>query len=267
MSTSNGCLPTHSYPSTDRYSLAKNSGLTNPTPVVLQQPRESEPAVGRWSGAANRTIVALLSGLTRIFCGTHVDDPHGVLRVAAAASATESRPPRIYIANHSSHADFLVFWTSLPTVLRATVRPVAATDYWLAGPLRRYLSRHVFRAVLVDRRDMDARRNPLWPMLDAIERGDSLILFPEGSRGDGAAISPFRCGLYHLARAIPGLEIVPVWIENTAKVLPRHAWLPAPVPCKLRFGAALRWDAAEDKQRFLERAREAVIAQGTPCYS
>jgi 1-acyl-sn-glycerol-3-phosphate acyltransferase len=45
--------------------------------------------------------------------------------------------PRVYFANHNSHGDFVLVWTSLPTALRRLTRPVAGSDYWLKGPLRR----------------------------------------------------------------------------------------------------------------------------------
>lgn len=85
---------------------------------------------------------------------------------------------RIYFANHSSHGDFVLLWASLPQNLRKATRPVAGTDYWNKSALRRYIINRVFNGVLIDRERKDPVDNPLQPMLEALEHGDSLIIFP-----------------------------------------------------------------------------------------
>jgi 1-acyl-sn-glycerol-3-phosphate acyltransferase len=168
---------------------------------------------------------------------------------------------RIYFANHSSHLDFLVVWASLPPPLRERARPVAARDYWQLGRLRRYLAERVFRGVLIDR--LGSRRGAVGPvelMLSALDGGDSLILFPEGTRGDGAAVAPFKSGLFHLAAARPVVELLPVGIENLNRVLPKGEAVPVPVISRLTFGAPMALAPGEDKDSFLRRAHEAVTA-------
>ena len=105
---------------------------------------------------------------------------------------------RIYCVNHSSHLDFLLLWTALPGRLRRVTRPVAAADYWNAGPIRRYVIHRVFRGVLVDRIGKSAQ--PFEPMFTALEKGESLIFFPEGTRGPGEGLLPLKGGIYHVAR-------------------------------------------------------------------
>src|SRR5580658_3236210 len=90
---------------------------------------------------------------------------------------------RIFVANHTSHLDFVLLWSALPPTVRAQTRPVAAADYWDRGIVRRFIATRVFRAVLVHRGGRDPHATD--PMLEALRRGDSLILFPEGMRGDG----------------------------------------------------------------------------------
>lgn len=166
---------------------------------------------------------------------------------------------RIYFANHSSHLDTVILWAALPPELRAATHPVAALDYWGEGRLRRHIATNVLNAVLVDRA---ARHDPLAPLQAALDRGHSLILFPEGTRHSEAAPGPFKGGLHHLARDYPGVELVPVYLTNLARAFPKGAILPAPIVCTASFGEPLERIAGEAKPAFLERARLAVCALG-----
>ena len=168
---------------------------------------------------------------------------------------------RVYFANHTSHLDALVLWAALRPEARALARPVAARDYWMAGPLRRHLATRVFNAVLIDRHRVSAHaRNPIEPLLEALENGPghSLILFPEGTRGTGPEAGPFKSGLYHLGRHRPDVELVPVLIDNMNRILPKGELLPVPLLGGLSFGTPLRVEEGEGKAEFLDRARAAV---------
>ncbi|MFW5751572.1 MAG: lysophospholipid acyltransferase family protein [Planctomycetota bacterium] len=167
---------------------------------------------------------------------------------------------RIYFANHSSHMDFMVLWASLPPILRRATRPVAAEDYWSKGPVRRHLANRVFRAVLIPRSRITRDNNPVERICAALDDGASLILFPEGTRGSGEKISPFKPGLHHLAMARPDVELIPVFIENMNRILPKGEWLPIPVLGGVHFGAPLQRSPSESRADFLARAREAVEA-------
>jgi hypothetical protein len=168
---------------------------------------------------------------------------------------------RLYYANHSSHGDFVLLWASLPDELRRSTRPVAGADYWQRDTLRRYVINEVFNGVLIDRERSSPESNPLQPMLDALDNGDSLILFPEGTRNLGdEPLLPFKSGLFHLAMARPQVELIPVWIANLNRVMPKGRALPLPLLCTLSFGAPLERLADEDKAAFLERARNALLA-------
>ncbi|MDA7086777.1 lysophospholipid acyltransferase family protein [Pseudomonas sp. SA3-5] len=167
---------------------------------------------------------------------------------------------RLYYANHSSHGDFVLLWASLPPELRYTTRPVAGADYWQRDGLRRYLINRVFNGVLIDRERSSPDANPLQPMLDALDHGDSLILFPEGTRNLEDGLLPFKSGLYHLAQARPQVELIPVWIANLSRVMPKGRALPLPLLCTLSFGEPLQRLETENKNAFLERARNALLA-------
>jgi 1-acyl-sn-glycerol-3-phosphate acyltransferase len=167
---------------------------------------------------------------------------------------------RIYFANHSSHGDFVLLWASLPPTLRSITRPVAGADYWLKSPLRRYIITRVFNGVMVDRERKETDYNPLQPMLDALENGDSLIIFPEGTRNPEEGLLPFKSGLYHLAKAYPQAQLIPVWIANLNRVMPKGRVLPLPLLCTISFGAALALGEEETKAQFLERSRDALLS-------
>jgi 1-acyl-sn-glycerol-3-phosphate acyltransferase len=171
---------------------------------------------------------------------------------------------RVYFANHASHGDFVLIWTSLPPALRAATRPVAGADYWQKSALRRFIGERVFRAVAIPRGG-DAQQ-AMTLMCDALDHGDSLIVFPEGTRNaTDERLLPFRSGLYWLARARPQIEYVPVWIANISRVLPKGEILPIPLLCTLTFGAPIRIGEAEEKSAFIERARNALLALAPEC--
>ena len=175
---------------------------------------------------------------------------------------------RIYFANHTSHLDFVVLWSALPSDLRARTRPVAAQDYWESSLLRRYFVSNVFNAVLVQRgvtAQTKSREEARFAGRALIEQlasalGDqySLILFPEGTRGNGERVEPFRAGLYYLALRRPDVELVPAYLENMNRILPKGEVLPVPMLSLLTFGKPLQVEPGEEKEAFLERAREAV---------
>ena len=168
---------------------------------------------------------------------------------------------RVYFANHSSHLDSLVIWAAIPGRQRAWTRPVAAAEYWEKGPLRRWLSSRVFKAVLIPR-DLARMRHedPLGKMLAALDEGSDLIVFPEGTRSDSGAIGPFKPGLHHLAIKRPDLVLVPVFLENLSRILPKGELFPLPLMGQAVFGPPLAGPGGdESKAAFLERARDAVL--------
>ena len=202
-------------------------------------------------------IAALLAACARAIAG-------GTVRWAAAPSEDRQR---VFFANHTSHLDFILIWASLPTRIRKRARPVAARDYWESGPIRRYLARKVFRAVLIDRGAPgdSAERDPrergqeaIARMVEGLGRQDSLIVFPEGTRGSGDEVGEFKSGLYYLWRERPNLELVPVHLANLNRVLPKGEFIPVPMISRVTFGQPLDRAEGETKEAFLERARQAV---------
>ena len=203
-------------------------------------------------------INTLVAGLTRLACG-----PAVVWHCDPAAQTQ-----RIYFANHSSHLDFVVLWASLPSEQRRAVRPIAGRDYWERTTLRRYVSREIFQAILVDRPATSngdrvaAARETVAKMADDMGDHTSLIVFPEGTRSADGQVRPFKSGLYHLSRLKPDAELVPVYLHNLNRILPRGESLPVPMLSRVTFGAPIALRDGEGKDAFLARARSAVLELG-----
>lgn len=174
--------------------------------------------------------------------------------------------PAVFVANHSSHADFVLLWSSLPRELRRSTRPVAARDYWGEG-IARYLADRVFRSVLIDRGSPCCtgaeRRHPgtaVGQMADAMGESGALILFPEGTRSPDGRIGPFRAGLFHLCVARPGLQVVPVRLVNLNRVLPKGEVVPLPLLSRVVVAPPIFLQEGESQTAFLERVRQAVVS-------
>ena len=164
---------------------------------------------------------------------------------------------RVYFANHTSHLDALIIWSSLPENVRELTRPVAAKDYWEKGAIRRFLARQ-FNALLIDRTEIKVHQSPVDLMIREIGNTYSLIVFPEGSRNPEEEMREFKSGLYYLSKKRPDLELVPVYMENLNRVLPRGEFLPVPLLSSIKFGPPIWLEPKEPKVEFLKRARESV---------
>jgi 1-acyl-sn-glycerol-3-phosphate acyltransferase len=193
----------------------------------------------------------------------------GFAKLISGASARWVEPPtdarqRVYFANHTSHLDFVVIWSALPPDLRARTRPVAGSDYWLRGPVRRYLSSRVFRAILIERAGATSSPATATRSIEQIAEGmgdeRSIIVFPEGTRSLDGEVKPFKSGLYHLCRIKPGLELVPVYLAHMHRILPKGELLPVPLLGRVIFGAPMKLQPGEEKAAFLTRARDHLLA-------
>ncbi|MBX3597472.1 MAG: 1-acyl-sn-glycerol-3-phosphate acyltransferase [Rhizobiaceae bacterium] len=178
------------------------------------------------------------------------------------AGAAPSNRQRIYFANHASHGDFILLASCLPREEREQTRAVAAADYWGKTRLRRLIANDLLSTVLIERKVTENVKHPMQVMLDVLEQGDSLIIFPEGTRNmdESEKLLPFRSGLYNLALARPDIELIPCWIENMSRVLPKGKFLPVPLLCRVIFGPPMALISGEERHAFLARSREALLS-------
>lgn len=198
---------------------------------------------------AARITAHAIAGFARLVTGVYGD----------WRGCPPERIQRVYFANHTSHGDFVLIWTVLPFALRRLTRPVAAADYWSGTGLKGFVGKDVFKAVLVERGHNP--RQAMAAMHTALASGESLILFPEGTRNTSdQPLLPLRAGIHHLACAFPDVEFVPVWIDNIARVIPKGEWFPIPLLCTVIFGAPLGHIPDEPRAEFIARASAALLA-------
>ncbi|GAA2036002.1 lysophospholipid acyltransferase family protein [Yaniella flava] len=185
-------------------------------------------------------------------------------------------PQAIYYANHSSHLDFVTLWAIMPAELQPRVRPIAAADYWGSG-LKKSIATRIFNAHLVHRsndrphtradartsRQTDSGSSPktsqLTGMTEILDAGDSLIIFPEGTRGPGDEVATFQAGLYRLACHAPDVPVVPVTLKNLGRMLPKGEIIPVPHLSQVVVHKPLHVEPTESQEDFLTRARAVLV--------
>lgn len=218
---------------------------------MLQAHGARRPAT---AGAIARVIATALAVVARVISGATV----------RWTSQLEDARQRVYFGNHTSHLDFVVIWSALPRSERDRTRPVAGADYWERGRVRRLLARKVFGAILITRGTSEKSMADASRSIEQIAEGmgsdRNIIVFPEGTRSLDGKILPFKSGLYHLCLLKPHLELIPVYLENMNRILPKGEFLPVPLLGRVIFGNAMRLEAGEEKDAFLDRARQALLA-------
>lgn len=168
--------------------------------------------------------------------------------------------PKVFFANHTSHMDFTLIWSVLPQRQRLVTRPVAAKDYWIRNRITRFVGSDVFNALLIERKHITRDNNPIRQMEQVLKKGRSLIVFPEGTRHEKSVPQNFKPGLYHLSEACPDVPLIPVYLENLNRMMPKGTFLPIPLISRIKLGEPLPFNAVSlERTEFLERAREALV--------
>ena len=158
--------------------------------------------------------------------------------------------PAIVCANHNSHLDTLVLMTIFPLRLLAKLRPVAAADYFMKNRLLAWFALQIVGIIPIDRHKSSCTEHPLAKCSEALERGEILIIYPEGSRGQPESLASFQSGIAHLAKRHPDVPIYPVFIYGLGKVLPKGELILVPFFCDLAIGKPLFW--TQNKQVFMD---------------
>jgi 1-acyl-sn-glycerol-3-phosphate acyltransferase len=165
--------------------------------------------------------------------------------------------PAIVAANHNSHLDTLVLITLFPLRHLARLRPVAAQDYFFRNRFLKWFALNIVGIIPIQRSG-DFAGNPLEPIEQALDRGEIVIYFPEGSRGDPERPAEFKSGVAHLARARPSVPVFPIYMHGLGKALPRGETLLVPFFCDVFVGEPLLW--CGNRQTFMQSLKERMTA-------
>ncbi len=171
----------------------------------------------------------------------------------------EGAGPTIVVANHNSHLDTALLLAAFPTSRFDRVRPVAAADYFMRNWLIAWFSTRLVGIVPLDRNRSDTS-DPLWGASQALRAADTLVMFPEGTRGTPGVFADLKPGVARLAASHPHTPVIPVWLDGCEQALPKGARLPRRATCTTTIGPALYLRPGESAAAFLARLRHAMLA-------
>lgn len=167
--------------------------------------------------------------------------------------------PVIYYANHSSNLDSIIIWLSLTSEERQNTCFIGASDYWDKGIIRKYVLQYIFNGKTIQRKGSLFSNNPINILENILIEGKSIVIFPEGTRNlISEDIQDFKSGLYHLAKKMPNIPLIPIYLSNTQKMMPKGTFIPLPIICQSYFGSAFFFTPNENKLLFLTNAKAKI---------
>lgn len=159
--------------------------------------------------------------------------------------------PAILIANHNSHLDAIALMCLFPLRMLKKLRPVAAQDYFFRSRPLKWFALRIMGILPLDREVKSKRTNPLAGIHEALDRGEIVILFPEGSRGEPEQLGEFKTGVAHIAKRNPDVPVIPVFMHGLGKALPRGEALLVPFFLDIFVGEPIRWEG--NRTEFMEQ--------------
>ncbi len=197
----------------------------------------------------NNILQHLLLGFTKFITGVRVQ----------GAFSESTQEQYIIFSNHSSHLDLLVILSALPKKVRKNTLAVASKEYWLKNKIKTYISSNVLKTLFIHRKWREHNEaNPIEILDHSVKTGNSLIIFPEGTRSLTGKINPFKKGIFLLAKKNPHLKFIPVYTKNLYRILPKGEFLPIPATTSINFGTPITLGKNEDCENFLARAHKAL---------
>ncbi len=175
------------------------------------------------------------------------------------------RFPFLLVANHTSHLDTLSLLALFPASDLWRVRPVAAADYFEVNHLVSALTRTLFNTLPIPRKGISRENDPRKILKEALLRGEGLIIFPEGTRGmHQKGMSPFKKGAAHVIQGSKDLPVVPVYLENMGRSLPKGEWIPVPFFCTVTVGRPLTLEGSIEEVTLQLAAAVQGLREGRP---
>lgn len=168
--------------------------------------------------------------------------------------------PAVLAGNHNSNLDALAIMSLLPLRLLPKLRPVAAMDYFLTGGLRGWFATNIIGIIPVKRGSGKEGGNPLKLAEEALDRGEILVIFPEGSRGEPETLQEFKKGIGHLAQARPEVPVVPIFMHGLGKALPRGSLVLVPFNATVSVGEPIYGTATYSE--FVSKLQRAIADLG-----
>jgi len=165
--------------------------------------------------------------------------------------------PAILVANHNSHLDTMVVMSLFPLKTLEKVRPIGAVDYFFSNRVTAWLSKHLLDIIPLKRKPTKVEGHPFGEIYSALDRGEIILLFPEGSRGDPEIMKPFKTGIAHIAEAYPKVPVVPLSIYGAGKALPKGEALFVPFIIDVHVGESIYY-RGEDKKIYTQNLEESV---------
>lgn len=164
----------------------------------------------------------------------------------------------IIVGNHNSHLDAVSIRSVLPAYQKKNTYTIAAKDYFGTSSMSCKAMTWFLNAVLIRRERVPHEPSAIEILDDCLKKGKSLILFPEGSRGQAGVITEFKKGIAVLLKRHPNLHFIPTYINGFGRILPKDSNLCLPLPCKIRFGEPMKSES-QDIDDILQQVRTAIL--------
>lgn len=167
----------------------------------------------------------------------------------------------IIVANHNSHMDTVSVLSALPTTQLTKIHPVAAVDYFGRNKITAFLSQFFINTLLISRNKNEAKRNAIDDMDQILKNGESLLLFPEGSRGEAEVLQDFKHGVSILLKKNPKVPFIPIFLKGMGKALPKGDPFLIPMECQVRIGKPIIIENIANKEisEITEIVRQSIL--------
>lgn len=169
----------------------------------------------------------------------------------------------VIVANHNSHLDTITLLAALPASIIHKVKPVAAGDYFGKNRFTKALSSYFINAVLIDRKGMkeNPENAPIPRMIEELQIGNSLILFPEGTRGNPEELQPFKRGIGLVLSKKSEVPYIPAFLTGMGKNLPKGGFIPVPFNSTVRFGKPCLVKSDDSKEIIIQMQQDILELQ------